>query len=308
MNAALPDVSLTDTVPSLSPLAWVGMQGIDLLVTVAESGYRRDLHARADVQVDLPAPHVKGIHMSRLYRLLDTLSQGEVLSPPVLRLLLQTMIDSHHDCDSRSARLRLSLDLLVRRPALVTQDLSGWKSYPVRLDASLISGQFRCRVQVTAGYSSTCPCSAALARQLIEQGFLNEFEGQGSVQPQEVAAWLRRYGTLATPHSQRSEARVAVDVRDGADSLGLLALIERIEQAVGTPVQTAVKRADEQAFAALNGQNLMFVEDAARRIETALSGYDRASVHVRHLESLHPHDAVAWALPSPQSALEGVPA
>ena len=46
------------------------MQGIDLPVAVA-GGCRRDVHARADVQVDLPAPHVKGIHMSRLYRLLD---------------------------------------------------------------------------------------------------------------------------------------------------------------------------------------------------------------------------------------------
>ena len=36
-NAARPDVSLTDTAPGLSPLAWVGIQGIDLLVTVADS-------------------------------------------------------------------------------------------------------------------------------------------------------------------------------------------------------------------------------------------------------------------------------
>lgn len=80
MNAVLPDVSRTDKAPRLSPLDWVGMQGIDLPVTIAEPGYRRELHARADVQVDLPLPHVKGIHMSRLYQLLDTLA-GEPLSP-----------------------------------------------------------------------------------------------------------------------------------------------------------------------------------------------------------------------------------
>lgn len=301
MNAALPDVSLTDLAPSLSPLAWVGMQGIDLPLTLAEPGYRRDLHAKADVQVDLPAPHVKGIHMSRLYRLLDALGQGETLSPARLRQLLQAMIDSHQDCGSRCARLRLSLALLVRRPALVTQGLAGWKSYPVRLDASLMDGEFQCRVQVTAGYSSTCPCSAALSRQIIEQGFLQAFGRQSQVQPADVAAWLHRHATLATPHSQRSEAQVSVDVSNG-DTFGLLLLIDRIEQAVGTPVQTAVKRADEQAFAALNGQNLMFVEDAARRIEAALHGYASPSVHVRHMESLHAHDAVAWAAPIPDEA------
>ena len=77
----------------------------------------------------------------------------------------------------------------------------------------------------------------------------------------------------------------------------MLALIECIEQALGTPVQTAVKRADEQAFAALNGQNLMFVEDAARRIKASLQGYEHPEIFVRHLESLHPHDAVAWSIP-----------
>ncbi|MBL8466231.1 GTP cyclohydrolase FolE2 [Methyloversatilis discipulorum] len=298
MNAALPDVSLTDVAADHSPLSWVGMRGIDIPVTVIEPGYRRDLHARADVQVDLPAPRVKGIHMSRLYRLLDALAQGEMLLPAGLRQLLQSMIDSHLDCESRNARLRLGFDLLVRRPALVTPELSGWKSYPVSLEASLIGRVFHCRLQVTVAYSSTCPCSAALSRQMIEQRFLETFGQHAPVQPANVVAWLRRDATLATPHSQRSEADVSIDLAEDASALGLLALIDGIEQALGTPVQTAVKRADEQAFAALNGGNLMFVEDAARRIKAALSGYIRPSVHVRHLESLHPHDAVAWALPA----------
>ena len=163
-------------------------------------------------------------------------------------------------------------------------------------------------VQVTVNYSSTCPCSAALSRQVIEKSFLEAFGQHTVVEPVKVAAWLHLHATLATPHSQRSEAQIAVEVAAAAETLGLLALIDPIEQAVGTPVQTAVKRADEQAFAALNGQNLMFVEDAARRIQAALAGYSRPSVHVRHLESLHPHDAVAWALPMPEGMPEGVPA
>ncbi len=61
-------------------------------------------------------------------------------------------------------------------------------------------------------------------------------------------------------------------------------------------MQTAVKRADEQAFALANGQNLMFCEDAVRRLHRALQGYPQASrfsVRVVHAESLHAHDAVA---------------
>jgi GTP cyclohydrolase I len=61
-------------------------------------------------------------------------------------------------------------------------------------------------------------------------------------------------------------------------------------------VQTAVKRPDEQAFALANGQNLMFCEDAARRLNLALQrtpGINQFHIRVIHAESLHAHDAVA---------------
>lgn len=299
MTQVLPDVSLTEAAPGPGPLRWVGMQGIDLPVLLEEGAYRRRLHARVGAQVDLPAAHVKGIHMSRLYRLLaDGLGDAVALSPGVLRQLLQAMVDSHRDCDSRKARLRLAFDLLVERPALVSEGLAGWKAYPVAVEAIREEGGLTLTAQVTVVYSSTCPCSAALSRQLVEQAFLADFEAHEAVSPSAVAGWLRRNATLATPHSQRSLAQVQVRIASRARTLGLLALVDRIEQALQTPVQTAVKRADEQAFAALNGGNLMYVEDAARRIRAALDGrFDDPRIHVRHLESLHPHDAVAWAGP-----------
>ena len=61
---------------------------------------------------------------------------------------------------------------------------------------------------------------------------------------------------------------------------------------------TVVKREDEQEFARLNGQNLMFVEDAVRRIKQALLDsqlWSNCHVRVSHYESLHAHDAVASA-------------
>lgn len=272
------------------------MQGIDLPVVLAEPGYRRGLHARADAQVDLPARHVKGIHMSRLYRALDHLSDPHDLTPATLRNVLDAMVASHQDCESRGARVRLSFDLLVRRPALVSDGLAGWKAYPVQLTAVVRDGVHAFETQVTVVYSSTCPCSAALSRQLVEQAFLGAFANHERITPEAVAVWLRQHASAATPHSQRSEARVEITQTPDEQTWNLLALIDTIEDALGTPVQTAVKRADEQAFAALNGQNLMFVEDAARRIQSALRPRFKAPrTHVRHLESLHPHDAVAWA-------------
>lgn len=294
MNSPLPDVALSETSAALMPLDWVGMQGIELPLLLDEPGQVSPLHASADVQVDLADPSVKGIHMSRLYRLLDAFAGQQRVVPQTLAALLESMVASHADCSSTRARLQLSFSLLCRRPALVTAGLSGWKSYPVIIEALWQDARLQLDVAVDVTYSSTCPCSAALSRQLVEQAFNARFAGQSALEPAQVALWLRENASFATPHSQRSIARVQVRIPEQASSLRLMALIDTTEAALGTPVQTAVKRADEQAFARLNGQNLMYVEDAARKVQQALEGqFAASSVSVRHLESLHPHDAVA---------------
>ena len=57
-----------------------------------------------------------------------------------------------------------------------------------------------------------------------------------------------------------------------------------------------MKREDEQEFALRNGQNLMFCEDAARRVKEALDQKKQILDYVAefsHVESLHPHNAVS---------------
>ena len=70
--------------------------------------------------------------------------------------------------------------------------------------------------------------------------------------------------------------------------------ITECEQAIGTPVQTAVKREDEQAFVALNAKNLLFCEDAARRLKQLKTMPSIADYQfkVEHQESLHGYNAV----------------
>ncbi|WP_331461457.1 GTP cyclohydrolase, FolE2/MptA family [Pseudoalteromonas sp. SWN166] len=80
-------------------------------------------------------------------------------------------------------------------------------------------------------------------------------------------------------------------------------LIKQMEEAIGTPVQTAVKREDEQAFAKLNAENLLFCEDAARRLKHALeqkTDIYNYSFKVEHQESLHAHNAVVYDQKFPQ--------
>ena len=289
MNAlTLPDIAAQASRQAL-PLDWVGMCGIALPILL--DGKR--LSATADAGVSLDDGEARGTHMSRLYLALEMLEQQD-LQPALLLQVLQRFLDSHEGL-SHSAYLRIHTDLLLKRPALVSP-LAGWKSYPVSIEARLEKQMFHVELKIDVTYSSTCPCSAALARQLIQQQFIDDF-ADTSLQHEDVLAWLgSAKGIIATPHSQRSTAQLLVALQAGQPTLPLTELIDHAEAALGTAVQTAVKRADEQAFALANGQNLMFCEDAARRLNLALQrsiAVQAFHVKVIHAESLHAHDAVA---------------
>jgi GTP cyclohydrolase I len=236
--------------------------------------------------------------MSRLYLALDRHLAAEPLSANSLRRLLRDFLDSHADLSDR-AMVEIRFDHLLRRKALVS-DNTGWKAYPVTLVATLDRAGFELELGVQVAYSSTCPCSAALARQLIQEQFRNDFAASGTVDADAVLRWLgSEQGIVATPHSQRSHADVKVRLASGVSELPIVDLVDRIEGSLKTPVQTAVKREDEQAFARLNGQNLMFCEDAARRMQSALQTDERIAdfwLRASHFESLHAHDAVAVAV------------
>ncbi|MBT1268892.1 GTP cyclohydrolase I FolE2 [Pseudomonas sp. G5001] len=297
MNAlTLPDIAAQASRQAL-PLDWVGMCGIALPILIDG----QSLSATADAGVSLDDGEARGIHMSRLYLALEMLEQ-QPLTPALLRSVLQRFLDSHEGL-STNAYLRIHAGLLLKRPALVSP-LAGWKSYPVSIEARLENQMFHVELKIDVTYSSTCPCSAALARQLIQQQFIEDFAGT-PLQHEDVLTWLgSANGIVATPHSQRSSALLQVRLQGDQPTLPLTQLIDETEAALGTAVQTAVKRADEQAFALANGQNLMFCEDAARRLNLALKRSDAVNAfHLRviHAESLHAHDAVAesrWTRPS----------
>ena len=289
MNAlTLPDVAAQSSQQAMA-LEWVGMCGIASPVLI--DGQR--LSAKIDAGVNLVDATARGIHMSRLYLALDQL-ETENLTPALLRQLLQCFLDSHEGL-SNKAYVRIHSDVLLKRSALVSP-LAGWKSYPTSIEASLKNGMFHVELKILVSYSSTCPCSAALARQLIQRQFIDDFANT-SLQHADVLAWLgSSKGIVATPHSQRSAAHLTIRLGHQFPQLPLETIINNAEGALGTAVQTAVKRADEQAFALANGQNLMFCEDAARRLNTVLqktSGVEAFKLKVVHAESLHSHDAVA---------------
>jgi GTP cyclohydrolase I len=294
----MPDIANEARSALAGQLAWVGMAGIDAPILIADAdGQLARFGARVDASVNLSRPDVRGIHMSRLYLHVERALAAEPVSPCSLRRLLKDFLDSHAGLSDR-AMVALRFDYLVRRPALVS-DNTGWKSYPVTVRAQLDRGQFTLELGVEVAYSSTCPCSAALARQLVQEDFAARFAAGEALDREQVLAWLgSEQGIAATPHSQRSRAEVRARLAPSFANLPVLDLVDAIESALQTPVQAAVKREDEQAFALLNGQNLMFCEDAARRMQAALDLDERIAdfwLRATHFESLHPHDAVAVA-------------
>jgi GTP cyclohydrolase IB len=292
----LPDVAEDSVSPVAKTLDRVGMSGIELaLRRPGADGIPVRVPARAEAAVSLDEPDAKGIHMSRLFLHLQEVFDSRDFTRSAVDDVLAGFVASHQDI-SRSAFLAVDFEHLVRRPSLLS-DLAGWRSYPVRIEAAGAPGKTAHALRVQLTYSSTCPCSAALSRQLIQERFVEAFGDRQKVSVDDVTAWLgTQRAVAALPHSQRSHADITVRLAAGVDDYPIDRLIELGEAALGTAVQTAVKRADEQEFARRNAEQLMFCEDAARLLARAFDNaadVDDYHVRVRHLESLHPHDAVA---------------
>jgi GTP cyclohydrolase I len=291
---SMPDVSRHELQLPEETLDWVGMHGIHQPLLVRDGAETRQVQTKVQIYVDLGDKLAKGIHMSRLYLILDEHSDTRPLTPPGLKLLLRSMLESHRDVSS-NAFVQFDFDYYLRRNALVS-DNSGWNSYPVSITGTLLNGEIVIELKLAVQYSSTCPQSAALARQLIQDQFETDFGSSGQVSVSDVKQWLdSEQGIVATPHSQRSTAQILVRLKDGVEDYPITDLINAVEKTLKTPVQTAVKREDEQEFALLNGQNLMFVEDAGRKLKQHFDQDGRLTdfwVRVEHHESLHAHDAV----------------
>ncbi len=210
----------------------------------------------------------KGINMSRIMRSFYK-SADERFSFEVIE---RTLDAYKRDLESFDARIQMRFSFPMKMDSL-RSGLSGYQYYDIALEVVDQDGVRRKIMHLDYVYSSTCPCSLELSEHARQQR-----------------------GQLATPHSQRSVARVSVELDCDANCLWFEDLIDACRRAVPTETQVMVKREDEQAFAELNAANPIFVEDAARSFAEQLQADDRISdfrVIASHQESLHSHDAVA---------------
>ncbi len=218
----------------------------------------------------------KGINMSRIMRSFYAHAEHKCS----LEVISSALDAYKRDLGSFDARIQMRFSFPIRMDSL-RSGLAGWQYYDIAMELVDQGGVRRKFVHLDYVYSSTCPCSLELS---------------------EHARRVR--GQLATPHSQRSVARLSVELA-GPDRLWFEDLVDLARSAVITETQVMVKREDEQAFAELNGANPIFVEDAARSFCEVLRADPRIGdfrVVASHQESLHSHDAVSVLTEGPTFA------
>ena len=210
----------------------------------------------------------KGINMSRIMR-----SFYQHAERTFSFEVMEAALDAYKsDLESFDARIQMRFSFPMKIESL-RSGLSGYQYYDIALELIEQGGTRRKIMHLDYVYSSTCPCSLELSEHARETR-----------------------GQLATPHSQRSVARISVELAEGGACLWFEDLVELARKAVPTETQVMVKREDEQAFAELNAANPIFVEDAARLFAQTLHDEARVGdfrVVASHQESLHSHDAVS---------------
>jgi len=232
---------------------------------------------RGTVQLDAG---VRGINMSRIIRAVYPY-HNQPLTLDMLETAVRAMLAS---VACRAGRLRLDFSYPILQESL-RSGMVGYQFYDAAYEVVIDSGgTVHRRIHFDFIYSSACPGSADLA---------------------DHAETTR--GIYSIPHSQRSRARLELELSGGA-SLTLEAIRELCRRALETEVQVMVRRDDEQAFAEMNGAYTKFVEDAARLLfgvlddEAALADF---RVECSHMESLHAHDAIAVIVKGVSGGMSG---
>lgn len=284
-DSTLPDPQIEPIIPGVRiPLQKVGIAPVDLPITVLRrDGGEQVLQAEASLYCSLDDPNAKGLNLSRLYLLMDE-KIADHLSIQGIKDVLTEMAEKQ---GAKSAYCKLRFKYPWKQKALRSRvPYADGTPSDVKMEGhiaynTVLEGQYNADsgysffLTIEYVYSSTCPCSFELAHNATE---------------------LRN--AAANAHSQRSIMTTTIEFHED-DIVWIEDLVELHRQVIPTEVQVVVKRRDEQAFAELNGSNLLFSEDAVRLVYGALDLWyddgkiDNFTIATSHEESLHPWNAIA---------------
>lgn len=301
LDEELPDPQIDPVIPGKRvALDKVGIAPVDLPIRVLRrDGTEQILQSKASLYCSLDDPNIKGLNLSRLYLLLHESIENH-MTIDAMRCVLKEMAErqgSNHAYvkfrftypwmqDTLRSRIPLTpIDLesgnyqtLSNGEKISFTKMKGHIAYEIEIEGEYHRGQdqeYKFFLTLDYVYSSTCPCSFELAR---------------SASQKRKAA--------ANAHSQKSIMKTTIQF-DPDNIVWIEDLIELHRKYIPTEVQVVVKRRDEQAFAELNGSNLLFSEDAVRIMYGALDELFESGkifdfrIVTSHQESLHPWEAIA---------------
>lgn len=293
----LPDPQINPFIPGAKVrLDKVGVSGVDLPIKLQRrDGTIQELHARTSLYGSLDNPEAKGLNLSRFPILMHEKIANHLTIDGIKDVLVALKskqqsknvyckLGFKYPWTQKALRTRKELPYnafdhevfkVVKGIVLSHEKMEGFIFYDCILEGQLLNDQFKFYLTVNYIYSSTCPCSFELAQDAT-----------------------RKRGVAANGHSQRSIAKITVQF-DPNNVLWIEDIVELARKQIPTEVVVICKRRDEQAFAELNGSNLLFTEDSARLLYEGLDNwYDIGkildfSIVTDHLESLHNWNATA---------------
>ena len=295
LDSDLPDPQVDPVLPGARvAIQKVGIAPVDLPVKLLRrDGTEQILQTEASLYCSLDNVMAKGLNLSRLYLIMHDTIENQLSIDGIKNALtnLATKQGSKHAyCKLRFKYPWTQEALRTRQPHVEGEDFTqlssgevisnkkmvGHIAYKTEIEGQYHEGEgYKFYLTVDYVYSSTCPCSFELAHN----------------------AYSRRKAA-ANAHSQRSIAKIKVQFNPD-DVVWIEDLVELARSVIPTEVQIVVKRRDEQAFAELNGSNLLFSEDAARLLAKELdvlfdsNKIQDYSIAISHEESLHPWNAIA---------------
>jgi GTP cyclohydrolase I len=248
----------------------------DLLFTYDKDFYPLDedlpdpsqtLQAQASLYCSLDDPNAKGLNLSRLYLLMhDTIKDHLTLDG--IKDALETMA-TKQGSNSAYCKLRFKYP---------------WSQKALRTRLPLTQSE------IDAGEYDTLSNGERISRKKIEGHIAYNVTLEGRY-TQNSDVPYKFY--LTTEYVYSSTCTTTVQF-DPANVVWIEDLIELHRRQIPTEVQVVVKRRDEQAFAELNGSNLLFSEDAVRLVYAALEEWvdddkisDRVRDHARSTRSKH---------------------
>ena len=293
----LPDPQVNPVIPGAKvQINKVGVSGVDLPVNfIRRDGTIEKLAASVSLYGSLDNPNAKGLNLSRFPIVMHEQIANHVSIDGITHILDQLQkkqgsknvfckMKFKYPWTQKALRTRKELPAdapdsqvfkIVDGVKLSHEKAEGHIFYNCVLEGQKHDSEYKFYLTVDYIYSSTCPCSFELAQNAI---------------------MVR--GRSANGHSQRSIAKITVQF-DPKNVVYIEDIVELARKQVPTEVVVICKRRDEQAFAELNGANLLFTEDAVRLLYEGLDEMFNTgkikdfSVVTDHLESLHAWSATA---------------